>query len=177
MKTQLRRLLVRIFRALPFGAQRRIARATTPNYTVGSVVLLRDASDRLLLVNQSGLSGWALPGGHLKRRESPEAGAVRELREETAIHLDTQSLQPTTPNAIVYSPIRQVDVVFTATVDPETAMRPDTTEVVEVGWFDPAELPQLTMTTARLLSHYGLGPFDSPAEANEAADQARAGGR
>lgn len=36
---------------------------------------------------------WLLPGGGLGRHEAPADGAVRELREETGIDIDTSKLQ------------------------------------------------------------------------------------
>lgn len=33
---------------------------------------------------------WVFPGGHLEIGESLEEGAIREVEEETGIHIDTQ---------------------------------------------------------------------------------------
>lgn len=60
----------------------RIARPTTR----GARALVINPENQVLLVHHSYTDGWYLPGGGLKKNESPEAGIRRELREETGIH-------------------------------------------------------------------------------------------
>ncbi len=45
------------------------------------------------LVLSSPQRGWGLPGGHSKEGETPQETAIRELREEAAVEIDTKSLQ------------------------------------------------------------------------------------
>ena len=158
--TALHRVGVRIFRQLPPRFRRQLVRAVTPNYTLGAVVLLRDESERLLLVRQAaGPPGWSLPGGLLDRGETPVKAAYRELVEETGVRLPVGTLTPMEPNAHVYTFAQQVDLVFTGTVDAaSTKMAVDQVEVVEAGWYPLDELPLLTVATARLLGKYGIGP-------------------
>jgi 8-oxo-dGTP pyrophosphatase MutT (NUDIX family) len=42
----------------------------------------------IVMVERSDGHGWALPGGHVERYETPLAAAVRELAEETGLRLD-----------------------------------------------------------------------------------------
>jgi 8-oxo-dGTP pyrophosphatase MutT (NUDIX family) len=49
------------------------------------VMLLRDG--RVLLVRQTYMPGWYMPGGGVKRGETLEAAARREAREETGAEL------------------------------------------------------------------------------------------
>ncbi|HEY0485184.1 MAG TPA: NUDIX hydrolase [Mycobacteriales bacterium] len=146
------------FHALPRPLRKRLVRVATPNYTVGSVVLLRDGDGGLLMLRQPpGHDGWSLPGGLLDRFEHPAAGALRELEEETGIRLDPSALRPAQPNAVVAPRVQQVDCVFTATVDPAAVdLDVDPVEVLEARWFPASDLPRLTPPTARLLAHYGL---------------------
>lgn len=52
---------------------------------MGSAVLLRDADDRILLVEPTYKNHWELPGGVVEADESPYDAAVRELREELGL--------------------------------------------------------------------------------------------
>lgn len=53
--------------------------------TLGVRVVVADAEGRVLLVRHTYLPDWWLPGGGVDRGETPEAAAVRELREETGL--------------------------------------------------------------------------------------------
>ena len=60
-----------------------------PKPLVGvGVIIIRDRQ-LLLLKRQSvhGAGTWSTPGGHLEFRESPEACAVREVKEETGVRI------------------------------------------------------------------------------------------
>lgn len=53
--------------------------------TLGVRAIVVDGEERVLLVRHTYVNGWHLPGGGVKPRETPANGAVRELREETAV--------------------------------------------------------------------------------------------
>lgn len=60
--------------------------------TVAKVVLI-DQKNRVLFLKRSNYmekfaGDWDLPGGHLKRSESLEAGLARETKEETGLDLE-----------------------------------------------------------------------------------------
>lgn len=147
-----------IFTRLPKRLRKRVVRAITPNYTVGAVVLLRDDKDRLLMLRQPPGLGWSLPGGLLDRREEAIEAAARELREETGIRLALDRFTAVHPAALVNPRTQQVDVVFTATIEPGTELHTDPVEVIEAGWFALDGLPPLTRPTANLLGRVGLAP-------------------
>lgn len=149
-----------IYYRLPRRIRMWLVRRVAPTYTVGSVVLVRDPEQRhLLMLRQPGNRGWSLPAGLLERGESPAAGAVRELAEETGIALGVEQLTPAVPNAVVHHDGRWVDVVFEATVPPVgTALQVDGAEVLEAAWQELVDLPPLSRATARLLGYYGIGP-------------------
>lgn len=149
-----------IYYRLPRWLRMWLVRRIAPTYTVGAVVLVRDVhADRLLMLRQPGNRGWSLPAGLLARGESPPAGAVRELAEETGIELSTDQLSQAVPNALVHHRGRWVDMVFEATVPAAgTVLRVDGAEVYEAAWHDVAALPPLSRATARLLWCYGIGP-------------------
>ena len=71
---------------------------TEPTIRPASRVLLVDSEDRLLLMrfdpNKTGLGVWITPGGGLEPGETFEQGAIRELWEETGLHILDEDLGP-----------------------------------------------------------------------------------
>jgi ADP-ribose pyrophosphatase YjhB (NUDIX family) len=157
------------FYRLPSRWRRRLVRMASQKYTVGGVVLVRDADrdapDRLVLLRQPPGHGWSLPAGLLKRNELPAVGAARELFEESGIRVRADDLLPLTPNAMVHANGRWVDMVFEARVPGDVQFAVDGAEVYEAAWHRIDALPPLTPPTARLLAHYGIGPYTGYPEA------------
>ncbi|GAA5184035.1 hypothetical protein GCM10023322_24620 [Rugosimonospora acidiphila] len=153
------------FYRLPARWRRRLVRLATQKYTVGGVVIVRDADreapDRMVLLRQPPGYGWNLPAGLLKRGENPATGAARELFEESGIKVSADELIPLAPNALVHANGRWVDMVFEARVPSTVEFAVDGAEVYEAAWHRVDALPPLTPSTARLLAHYGLGPYAS----------------
>ncbi|MEU3252611.1 NUDIX domain-containing protein [Streptomyces sp. NPDC006997] len=56
--------------------------------TLAAGVLLFDEDDRVLLVDPTYKPGWEFPGGVVEPGEAPARAGIREVAEETGIHLD-----------------------------------------------------------------------------------------
>ncbi len=138
----LHRALLLLFRRLPVRARRRVVRTIAPAYTVGSICVIERADGAVLLVRLTYRNSWGLPGGLLKRGETPEQAARREVEEEST--LDVELLGD--PAVVVDADAQRVDIVFRARpaegVDPDSA-RASSPEIVEVAWFSPEALPDL----------------------------------
>ncbi|WP_202879335.1 NUDIX domain-containing protein [Nocardioides cynanchi] len=87
-------------------------------------VILVDAEGRLLLQERDEHAPidpetWGMPGGHLDPGEDPEAGALRELREETGIRLPPGTLRLFTELAVYHPHYGSVDSnhIYVARVD------------------------------------------------------------
>lgn len=163
LRRALRLTAYRTFYGLPPRMRRLLVRWGTPSYTVGTLILVRDADaptpGRLLLLRQPPGPGWSLPGGLLDRGERPVEGALRELAEETGLRLRVEDLEPAVPNAIVHTNGRWVDIVFWASAPADATFTLDEAEVYDAVWHPLDDLPPLTSATARLVAHYGLGPL------------------
>ncbi len=163
MTSRLRVIVFRMFYQLPARWRRRIVRTIQPTYTIGAVTIVRDAQaaapGRILLLRQPPGSGWSIPGGLMDRGEQPIQCAARELREETGIDVPAERLSAASPNAIVHTKGRWVDMVFEVSVDPSDSFTVDEAEVLEAAWHRLDALPPLTVPTAQLLSYYGIGPY------------------
>jgi ADP-ribose pyrophosphatase YjhB (NUDIX family) len=161
---RLRKLGYGVFYSLPPWLRRRLVRLGGVKYVMGAVALVKDseapAPGRILLLRQPPGVRWSLPAGLLAHGEQPIEGCARELREESGISLSTADLTPATPNAVVHSRGKWVDVVFEASVPASTTqLRVDGAEVLEAGWHRLDGLPALTRATANLLGYYGIGPY------------------
>lgn len=170
--TVLRRVRAAAYRTayrIPARWRRRLVRTVMPKYTIGSVVLVRDASavepGRILLLRQPPGHGWSLPGGLLDRGEVPVQTAARELFEEAGIAVSIEDLAALHPSAIVHTNGRWVDCVFETRVPSDVGFAVDGAEVLEAAWYRLDALPPLTLPTARLLGTYGIGPYADYPEA------------
>ncbi|MGZ2748896.1 NUDIX hydrolase [Burkholderia stagnalis] len=103
----------------------------------------------ILLVART-TSRWALPGGTVKRRESPLAAAHRELWEETG--LSDLPIE----YAFQFGGLAKLHHVFVTDVLIDAAPRPRN-EIVHCRWVEPADVASLptsvsTQTIVKLLS-------------------------
>lgn len=139
-----------VFRRLPAPIRRFAVHVGTPSYTVGAVALLRRSDGRVLLVDQRHSPGWALPGGLLRRGESPASAVVREVAEEVGLHLDVDGLPQ--PIATTNPRARRVDLIYVIeTGDDDDANSTDEAEVKRIGWFPLDALPDVSEPTVDIL--------------------------
>ena len=132
-------LQVRAYRLLPRSLQVRAVRHATPNFTVGSIVLLTSTGDDLLLTRTTYRNGWLPPGGFVRRGETPLQAASRELQEELGLDLEVRS-----HHRVAFDVRRQgVTFISVAVVPAGTTIRPRSAELQEVRWFPVDDLPPL----------------------------------
>ena len=119
-----------------------MVRTIAPAYTVGSICVIEREDGAVLLVRLSYRNSWGLPGGLLKRGESPEQAALREVKEESTLDVELVG----DPAVVVDSVAQRVDVIYRARpargADPDGA-RASSPEILEVGWFAEDALPDL----------------------------------
>jgi 8-oxo-dGTP diphosphatase len=127
---------------------------------VGVGVIVR-RGDQLLLqrrINSHGEGTWSSPGGHLDFGEEPAACAVREVAEETALHLGGVRFVGIT-NDVFDDERHYVTLWFVATDFAGVPTIAATDELSELDWFPLDDLPQpLFPPLRRLLA----GQLDGP---------------
>jgi len=132
---------MRLFRALPEPVRQRTVRTLSPSYTLGSQARVVREDGRILLVKAAYRWRWGMPGGLMDAGESPADAAIRETREETGVAIELTS----EPLVVVETNMQRVNFIYEANpapgIDPDN-LRPQVSEILEVGWFDLAEMPE-----------------------------------
>lgn len=116
------------------------------------IITFEERKLKVLLVRRGGdpyKGMWAFPGGFLRTNETAEAGALRELREET-------SLTPSSPivQLGVFSDVdrdpreRVITIAWYALVKPSEVVGGDDAD--EAAWFPVDELPPLAFDHGKI---------------------------
>lgn len=113
--------------------------------TEGACVLLW-YQEKLLVVRLSYRRGLSLPGGGLKRGESPKLAAARELEEEIGLRLDPACLSPLPSCLLIEDRRRATTYLFVHHLDRLPELRIDHREIVWAGFMTLTELRQRAMT-------------------------------
>jgi ADP-ribose pyrophosphatase YjhB (NUDIX family) len=113
------------------------------NVAVSSAVLILDPQGHALFIRRArepGKHKLALPGGFIDRGETAENAAIREVREEAGVKLDSVEFMASFPNLYAYRGVEYpvIDLFFTAGVENRDASALD--DVTEIVWAPPATL-------------------------------------
>lgn len=118
--------------------------------TPAAGICLFDQEGRILLARHHHDGAWATPGGGVEPGESPEEAARREFEEEVGLTVGDMTLIGAYggPDFEVRYPggaaTAYVVILYAATAHQgELGLQAD--ELIECGWFTPAELPTLNM--------------------------------
>ncbi len=115
------------------------------NADVGTFGWVADAG-RVLLVRQAyGYGVWALPGGMLSVGETPDRAVVREVREETGFDVSADRV------VALYGRRQHIGIYFACSLAGGEMRTEFDSEVAEVGWFDPDDLPPKASPVISLL--------------------------
>ena len=120
-----------------------LVRLVQPRYTVGVVgVVLDTAGERALLVEHVFHSRhpWGLPGGWIKRGETPAQTAEREIGEETGLRV--RAVRPLIIQPGAWG--RHLDVVFLCALDGEGQTVRLSGELLSYCWTPLDDLPPLS---------------------------------
>lgn len=137
---------------------------------LAAYAIVVDDSDRVLLAlwNEQDEHSWTLPGGGVELDESPEDGAVREVREETGYDVELTGLLTVDTHVVAPErrlhwhdrPLKSVRVVYSArVVGGELTHEVDGT-TDEARWIplgDVTGLPRVSLVDVGLAAWRGRG--------------------
>ena len=116
-----------------------------PAVTADCIVITKEAEPKVLLIqrgDQPFKGGWAFPGGFLNMDETTEQCAIRELEEETGLHIsDVHQIG-------AYSKVdrdprgRTVTVAYLAIIDEPVAVTGQD-DAAKAEWWPLSDLPHL----------------------------------
>jgi ADP-ribose pyrophosphatase YjhB (NUDIX family) len=108
----------------------------------GEALVVRDGRVMLTRRAHEPLAGWwDLPGGFLEPGEHPEAGVVRELREETGLEVRPRRLIGVYMD--VYGADGDPTMSLTYECEIVGGLEQAADDVLEIGWFRPEEIPPI----------------------------------
>ena len=124
--------------------------------------VVEDEQGRILLcrlsIDELDRDKWTLPGGGLDFGEDPEAGALRELEEETGLHGHVMALLGVEsavygPNAERPGPLHSIRIVYRVEAEPGELRHETGGSTDRADWFSRSELAALPLVD---LVHLGL---------------------
>ncbi|UDL94640.1 NUDIX domain-containing protein [Lichenihabitans sp. PAMC28606] len=136
---------------LPAWTRRSVERAIhvgallTRPLTMGVRAMVIDPEGRILLLRHSYVPGWHFPGGGVERGETIAAAMQRECREEAGVHV--KGAAPL-HGLFLNRNIDHIAVFVVRDFMRDAAPQPDW-EIVEIGFFNPSDLPPGTTDATR----------------------------
>ncbi|SCL72633.1 NUDIX hydrolase [Micromonospora peucetia] len=111
----------------------------------GVSAVVRDDAGRVLLARRADNGRWSLPAGQIDPGEQPADAVLREVYEETGVHVRIERVAGVATHRVVYpngDACEYLNVWFRCrAVGGEPGVNDD--ESTEVAWFDPADLPEI----------------------------------
>ncbi len=90
----IKNILLKIWRVLPVWLQTVLSRLIRPLFQVFAAAVIFDQDKNMMLVKSTyqRFHPWGLPGGSLEYGEHPEEAVIREVQEETGLHIGIEKL-------------------------------------------------------------------------------------
>jgi ADP-ribose pyrophosphatase YjhB (NUDIX family) len=141
-------LLARLWRLIRGPLQWRLLWLWHAKFMVGVTGIVRDGDGRVLLLRHRlwpPERQWGCPTGYANKGEAFEDTVIREVREETGLHVKVDRLLHVKSGYKL-----RVEVAYEAQFAGGT-LAIDSIEILEAKWFSPHNLPEGVQESHRLL--------------------------
>jgi 8-oxo-dGTP diphosphatase len=144
-------ILEKVWKRMPVAARTLAARSFQTKFTVSAAAVVTNDNGEVLLLNHRlrPYNGWGVPGGFLDRGEQADEAVRREIREETGIELADIKIYR------IRTLRRHIEIIFTARGigDPRVL----SSEISELAWFPPGEMPEEMSVDQQFVIRKALG--------------------
>jgi 8-oxo-dGTP diphosphatase len=125
----------------------------------GALVAMFHDQD-ILLIRNSYVSYYSLPGGYVRSRETSREAAVRELAEEVGVYAGAERLELALDEQNDWQGKRDHVEIFVLELAERPHVRIDQREVIRAEWFSPERALRLALfpPIRRLLERRGRVP-------------------
>lgn len=144
----MKNLLARLWRLIRGPLQWRLLWLWHAKFMVGVTGIVRDSDGRVLLLRHRlwpPERQWGCPTGYANKAETFEDTVIREVREETGLHVKVDRLLHVKSGYKL-----RVEVAYEAQFAGGT-LAIDSIEILEAKWFSPHNLPEGVQESHRLL--------------------------
>ena len=141
----LRRIILPVWKLLPFWSQRALLGLFAPKYSVAACAVIQDSQGQVLLLHHTyRRHAWGLPGGLLEQNEQPSTALAREISEELGVPASVGELiyAETRPNR------RHLTLYYQVTV--EGTPRCDEVEIDGFRYVESSQLSSFLGSSANL---------------------------
>jgi ADP-ribose pyrophosphatase YjhB (NUDIX family) len=127
-------------------------------HTRGALVMVWNRG-QLLLIRNSYVSYYSLPGGYLRRHETSRQAAIRELFEEIGVRTSEAELELVLSEINEWEGKKDGIEIFSLEVAERPEVHIDQREVIEAAWFPPERALELELfpPIRRAIERRGLG--------------------
>jgi 8-oxo-dGTP diphosphatase len=112
--------------------------------TNGALVTIWNRGE-VLLVRNSYVNYYTLPGGYLRRGETSREAALRELREEVGVSAQSGDLKLLVDETHAWEGKQDHVSIFALELDERPEIRVDHREVIDAAWFSPERALELEL--------------------------------
>lgn len=126
-----------------------------PKVGIGAIVV---KDGKVLLgkrISSHGIETWSAPGGYLEFNESFEDAAVRECFEETGVIIKNSVFVHAVNNVFQNDNVHSITIWMRGEYAGGEAMVTEPEKFIEVGWYDPTNLPEPLFLPLKLFLEQG----------------------